>query len=196
MRLRDCTEIKVEMAEEGLLERLVITEEGNITESDREAVSSSLIAQSCSGESALKKEEEHKRENKNEEDIVSKMCLEEQSPDKQQINAEGDQTGEVVVTEQDTENANDGQKRGESESEEQTHVMMRINKKPEKPSDIEDEKVTQNDPEVDIKRSNSSELPDGTKNQEEDQKKVSGLLFFCFGSLTFPEITSIVTVSK
>ncbi|XP_044063702.1 G-protein-signaling modulator 1 [Siniperca chuatsi] len=181
-RLMDCTEIKVEMAEEGLLERLVITEEGDVTEGviERGAASSSVvIAQSCSGESALKKEEEHTG------DIASKMCLEEQSLEKQQANAEDDHIGEVVVNEKDkqeddkpekTENMNDGQNRGDRENEGQTLEMMRINEKHEKPSDTEDEKVTQNYPQVDIKRLNSSgQQPEGTKSQEEDPKKAHRL---------------------
>ncbi|XP_074508800.1 uncharacterized protein gpsm3 [Sebastes fasciatus] len=169
VRLTDCTETKVEMAEEGLLGRLVITEEGDVTESviDRGAASSSLVTvQSCGGESALKKEEEHTGEDKNEEVIASKMCLEEQSPERQQTNAEDEQTGEVFMTEEDKpENVNDGQNRGEG----QTREMMRIKEKPEKPSDTE---VTQNDPQVDFKRLNSSE---GTNNEEEDPKKARRL---------------------
>lgn len=161
------------MAEEGLLGRLVITEEGDVTESviDRGAASSSLVTvQSCGGESALKKEEEHTGEDKNEEVIASKMCLEEQSPERQQTNAEDEQTGEVFMTEEDKpENVNDGQNRGEG----QTREMMRIKEKPEKPSDTE---VTQNDPQVDFKRLNSSE---GTNNEEEDPKKVVVLLWLC-----------------
>ncbi|XP_070768354.1 G-protein-signaling modulator 1 [Enoplosus armatus] len=181
----DCTEITVEMAEEGQLERLVITEEGDITEGvvERGAVSSSVaIAQGFSGESALKEEEEHTGEDKNEEDIASKMRLEEQSLEKQQTNAEDDHTGEVVVNEKDkqeddkpeeTQNINDGQNRGDKESEGQTHEMMRINEKPEKPSDTEDEKASPNDPQVDI--NSSEQQPEGTKSQEEDPKKAHRL---------------------
>ncbi|XP_029307021.1 G-protein-signaling modulator 1 [Cottoperca gobio] len=158
------------MAEEGLLERLVITEEGDMPESviDIGASSSVVILQSCSGESALKEEEEHTGVGKNEEEIESKMCLE-----KQRTTAEDNQTREVVVTEEDkpekTENMNDGHNRGDIESE---GVTMRINKTPEKPSDTKDEKVTQ----VELKSLNSSEQqPEGTKNQEEDQAKVHPL---------------------
>lgn len=189
-RLMDCTEIKVEMAEEGLLEPLVITEEGDITEgvSDRGAESSSaVIGQSHSGELALKKEEEHTGEDKNEEDIAGNLCLEEQSQEKQQTKdkQEDDKPEE-------SENMNNGQNTGHKESEGQTLEMMRINEKPEKPSDTEDEKATQNDPQVDVKRLNSPEQqPEGTKSQEEDLKKVCGLLLCYLGIC--PEITSIVT---
>ncbi|XP_032374004.1 uncharacterized protein gpsm3 [Etheostoma spectabile] len=173
----DCTEIKVEMAEEGLLERLIITEEGDVAE----ATSSSLhvIIQSCSGEMALKKEAEPNGENENEEGIASKVYLKEPGPDKQQTNTEDDQTGEVVSEEdkpEQTENLNDGQNRGDSESEGQPHEIMRINKKPEKASGTEDEKVTENDPVVDIKRFDLSEQqPEGTQSQEKDSKKAHRL---------------------
>lgn len=172
----DHTEIKVEMAEEGLLERLVITEEGEMTEGviDRGTASGSLvIVQSCSRESALKQEEQRTGGDKNEDSMASKMCLE-----GQQTEAEDDETEEVFVTEEDKQerNVNDGQN---SESEGQTHEMLRNNEKPEKPSDTEDEKVTQNDPKVDFLRLFSSEhQPEGTDNQEEDSKKVCGLLFY------------------
>ncbi|XP_071325586.1 G-protein-signaling modulator 1 [Trachinotus anak] len=178
----DCTEIKAEMADEGLLEPLIITEEGDITEgvAERGAVSSSaLTVQSFSGESALKREEEHTREDENEEATASKMCLVEQSQKKQQTNTEDEQRGEVVVDEEDKpeepENMNDGQNSG-SKSEGQTDEAMRINENPEKPSDTEDEKVTQNDPQLDIKRLNSSEQqPEGTQSHEEDPKKAHRL---------------------
>ncbi|TDH11377.1 hypothetical protein EPR50_G00060340 [Perca flavescens] len=156
------------MAEEGLLERLVITEEGDMTE----ATSSSLvIIQSCSEEMALKKDKEHKGENKHEEGIASKVYLKEPSPEKQQTNAEDDQTGEVVVNEdkpEKTENLNDGLNKEDSESEGKPHEIMRINEKPEKTSDT--------DHVVDIKVFNLSEQqPEGTQSQEEDSKKAHRL---------------------
>ncbi|XP_023262897.1 G-protein-signaling modulator 1-like [Seriola lalandi dorsalis] len=164
----DCTEIKAEMAEEGLLEPLVITEEGDITEA---------VVQSFSGESALRKEEEHTGEDKNENDIVSKMGLEEQRLEKQHTSTEDDRRGEVAVDKEDkmeddkpveTENMNDGQNRGDSKS--QGETAMRINENPEKPSDTQDEKV------MDIKRLNSSEQqPEGTQSEEEDSKKAHRL---------------------
>ncbi|XP_039660729.1 G-protein-signaling modulator 2 [Perca fluviatilis] len=172
----DCTEINVEMAEEGLLERLVITEEGDMTETTS---SSLVIIQSCSGEMALIKEEEHKGESKHEEGIASKVYLKEPSPEKQQANAEDDQTGEVDVNEdkpEKTENLNGGLNKVDSESEGQPHEIMRINEKPEKTSDTEDENVTENDPVVDIKMFNLSEQqPEGTQSQEEDSKKANRL---------------------
>lgn len=200
MRLMDCAEIKVEMAEGGLLlERLVITEEGDETEGVGEkgaASGSAVIAESNSGESALKEEEEHTGEDKAEDCIATTMCFEDQSPGKQQSAAEDGQTEEVVVTEEgkqeddkqeETESLNDGQNRGESTSEGQTHKEMRINENPEKPSDTEgDNKATENDPEVDIKRLDSSEQqPEGTQSEEEDPKKVCGLFLFFF-KIHFP----------
>ncbi|XP_042345873.1 uncharacterized protein LOC121945644 [Plectropomus leopardus] len=172
----DCTEIKVEMAEEGPLESLVITEEGDMTESvtDSEtgAASSSLTTQSCSGESTLKEEEEHVGEDTNEEDIAGKMCLEEQNPEKQ-TNSGDNQIGEVVLT-QEEKTENDGQNKGNSESEEQTQEMMGIHEKPE--SDTEDKEITQDDLQVDLKRLNfSEETPEGTQSQEEDPKKAHRL---------------------
>lgn len=193
MRLMDYTEIKVEMAEGGLLEPLFITEEGDETEgaAEREAASRSVaIAQSPSGESALKKEEEHAGEHKNEDDIATKMCLEDQSLEKSQANAEDGQTGEAVVNEEDkqeddkpeeTENMSDGQNRGDSESEGQTHEVTSINEKPEKPADTEGEEAKQNEPQVDIRRLKSSEQqPEGTKSQEVDPKKVCGLFVLLY----------------
>lgn len=179
----DCTEIKVEMAEEGPLEPLVITEEGDINEgvAERRAVSSlTVILQSSRGESALKKEKEKSTgEDKNEEDIVSKMCLEEQNREKLQSSTEDDQTEDKQEGDkpEKNENANDGQNR----SEEQTEEEMRINEKPEKPSDTEDDKVTQNEPHVDTERLNSSEQqPEGTESQAEDPKKVCNVFLFHF----------------
>lgn len=178
MRLIDCTNIKVEMAEEGLLERLVITEEEDMTESvvDKGAASSSaVILQSCSGESILK--EEHNEAGNNGKKTASQMCLERQIREKQQTNKEEDQTGGVVVTKEGTpNNINDGQNRGEIESEGQTHVVMRSYKIPEKPSDKEHKKVTQNDPQVDVNRLNTSvKQHEGTQNQEDDPTKAHRL---------------------
>lgn len=182
----DCTEIKVEMAEGGLLDPLVIIEEGDVTNGaiEKGAARSSLaIAQSCGEESALKKKEEHTGEDKNEDDVAAKMCSERQSLEKQQTNAEDDPTGEVVVNEEDKEekdkpeetgSMSDGQNRGDSEREGQTNEVMRINENPE-------DEVTRDDPQVDTERLNSSEQqPEGTKSQEEDPKQVCGLfLFYC-----------------
>ncbi len=180
MTLTDCTEIEVEMAEGGLLEPLVITEEGDVTER--------VAIVSCSREVALKREEEHTGEDENEDSVVTKMCLEDQSLVKQQTAAEDDQTGEAVGSEEDkqddekpeeTENVNDGQKRGDSENERQTHEAMKIHEKPEKSSDTEDGEFTQSEPQVEKEKFDSSEQPhEGTQSQEEDLKKVCGLCLF------------------
>nr|XP_046254280.1 G-protein-signaling modulator 2 [Scatophagus argus] len=185
----DCTEIKVEMAEGELLEPLVITEEGDETDgvTERKAASGSVVtAQSCSGDLAPKKEEEHTGEEKNEEDTVTKACLEDLSLEKRQSSTQDDQTGEAVVNKEDkqedykpeeTENMNNGQNTRDSESEGKTHEVTRINEKPEEAGVTEDEKVVQSDPEVDIKRLNSSEQQqaEGTKNEEEDPKRAHRL---------------------
>lgn len=180
----DCAEIKVEMAEEaGLLEPLVITEEGDETEcvTDGGAASGSLIiAESSSRESALKREEEHKGEDKSEDNTPSKMCLEEQTPEKKPAGTEDSQTGEAGVSEKEAEKpkepeeTNDGQNRGACGSEGQTCEM--ISEKPEEPSHTKDENVTQNISEVDIKHLDSSEQqPEATQSQDEDLKKAHRL---------------------
>ncbi|XP_026172802.1 uncharacterized protein gpsm3 [Mastacembelus armatus] len=169
------------MAEEELLEPLVITEEGDITECVTESeVASSLVVilQSCSEDSALKKEEEHTGEEKNEEHTASKMCSEEQNLETQQTNKEN-QSVDILVEEEDkpadykqeeTANMNDGQNRCDTESIGQTDGVIQMNKKPEKSRDTE-EKVTKNDAEVDPKRLNSSEeQPKRIKSEEDDSK--------------------------
>lgn len=162
----DSTEIKVEMAEGGLLEPLVITEEGDISET--------VTKQSQSGESALKKEEKHSGEDKNEKDIASEMYSELEN------NTAEEQTGDVVVDvegkSEESENVEEGQNTVESTSEGQTHTVMRIHEKPEKSSDTEDKKVTEDEPKVDIKTLNSSEKqPEDTQSQQEDAKKAHRL---------------------
>lgn len=170
----DCAETKAGMAEE-LLEPLVITEEGDITEGDAEteaASSTAIIVQSSSGQTARRGEEEHAGEDKNEEHLVNKMGSEEQSTEKQQTNTEEDHREEDGEDKKgidkpvETENMNNGQNRGESEA-------MRISENPETPSDTEDTKVSQDDPQLNIKMLNLSEQqPQGTQSQEEDSKKV------------------------
>lgn len=164
----DCTEIKVEMAEEELLERLVITEDGDKTETVMErgaASGTDAIAQSCSVEPALGKEEDE-----NQEDTESEMCLKEPSLERQHINAEEDGASEDKPEE--PESTNDGQNRDDSEG--QTHEVMMVKEKPEKPCNTEDENVI--DPQVDAERSNSSEQdPEGEPKQEEDPKKAHRL---------------------
>lgn len=188
----DCSEIQAEMAEGGQQDPLVIIEEGDeLTGVTERAASSSSVAitQSCSGESARKKEEEQTGEDRNEDGVAAEMCLEHQNLEKQSTNVEDDLTGEVSVTEEDKEekdqpgetgNLNDGQSRDDSGREGQTNDGMRINKDPEGPGGTEDDKGTQSDPEVDAETINSSEQhPEGTKSQD-DLKKVCGLFLFYF----------------
>lgn len=180
----DCTETKVEMAEGGLLEPLVIIEEGDVTKgvTERRAASNS---QSCVGESAVTEEEEHAGEDENEASKGAKRCSELQSRERQQTSAGDSLTGEGEVDKQEkdkpeeTENMTGGQNRGDGEAEGQNTEVLRINEEPEEAGGAEDEKVPQN---VAIERLNPSKRqPEGTKSQEEDPKKVCGLFLFYTG---------------
>ncbi|XP_035020333.1 G-protein-signaling modulator 1 [Hippoglossus stenolepis] len=162
------------MAEEGLLCPLVITEEGDITEgvAEKSATSSwAEIAPGSSAELALREEEEHTGEDKNEEVRVSKMCLEEQSLGKLHSNTEAGQTGEdEEVKREETESMNNGLKR-----EAQSDEVMRIPEKSEKPGVTEDGDKP-NDPQLDVKRLNvSKQQPKGTRSQDEDPKEAHRL---------------------
>lgn len=176
VRLMDCAEIKVEMAEGGLLDPLVIVEEGDETKGVTLENSAAAIAESSGG--GLKREEELAGGDRNE---AVKACVE-----KRQSDAEEDLQAEAVVTEEvkeqkdkpeETESTNDGQDGGDSEEEGKTNAAMSrdVNSGPGRV------KVTQDDPEVDTERLDSSERPpEETKSQEEDLKKVCGLfLFYC-----------------
>lgn len=188
MKLMDCSEIQVEMAEGGQQDPLVIIEEGDELKgvTERGASTSSVaIKQSCSGDTAQKKEDEQTGEERNENGGTAEMCLEHQSQEEQSTNVEDDLTGEVSVTEEDKErdqpgetgNRNDGHDSGRDG---QTNDGMRIKKDPEEPVGTEDDKGTQSDPEVDAEATNSSEQhPEGMKSQD-DLKKVCGLFFFYF----------------
>ena len=190
------------MAKEGPLEPLVITEEGDLTEDVAEGGGTwgrAIIKLKLSGQPALKKEEGHPGEDKYEEDALSKMRLEEESPGKLRTGTEDDHGGEVDVDEADkqeddereeNENMNDGQNGSDSNGEGQMGEVMGINEKPAKPSDTEDEEVTRDDLKLDIKRVDSpGQQPEGTESPEEDSKKVCKLLInFSFASC--PEVTS------
>nr|XP_019960532.1 PREDICTED: G-protein-signaling modulator 1-like [Paralichthys olivaceus] len=162
------------MAEEGLPSPLVITGAGDIIEGVAEKgtmIGLAEIAPRSSAELALRDEEEHTGEGKNEEVTVSQMCLEEQSLEKQRTNTEGDQTGEDEEDKQeDTENVNNGPKR-----EAQTDEVMRIHEKSVKPGATEDGKKP-NDPQLDVKRLNVPEQqPKATQSQDEDPKEAHRL---------------------
>lgn len=179
----DCAEIKAEMAEDGLLEPLIITEEGDVTEgvNEREAASSmAVIIQSCSGESSPNKEEECAGEKRDEENIVREISLKEQNLENHQAEQEENLNGEVVVYEKDkqeeTENINDGQSTDDTESISQMDNVTTVSEKPERPSDTEDED-TQSDPQVDKRLNSSEQQPDGTQGPEEDSNQVCKLLF-------------------
>lgn len=183
----DYAEIKVEMAELGLLDPLVIVEEGDETKGVTLENSAAAIVESGSG--GLKREEEPTGGDRNE---AVKACVE-----KQQSDTEEDLQGEAVVTEEvkeqkdkpeETESTNDGRDGGDSEEEGKTNAAMSgdVNSGPE------GVKITQDDPEVDTERLDSSERqPEETKSREEDLKKVCGLfLFYCGTNPPPPPLTS------
>lgn len=186
VRLMDCAEIKVEMAEGGLLDPLVIVEEGDETKGVTSENSAAAIAES--GGRGLKREEEPAGGDRSE---AVKACVE-----KRQSDAEEDLQGEAVVTEEvkeqkdkpeQTESTNDGQDGGDSEEEGKTKAAMSrdVNSGPQ------GVKITQDDPEVDAERPDSSERqPEETKSREEDLKKVCGLfLFYCGTKPPRPHLT-------
>lgn len=168
------------MAEEELLEPLVIIEDGDLVESITEIRAPSgadVTVQSCSEEFAIKKEEEHTEEENSQQGIASERNLEEQSLEKQQINRDEDKP-EI------TESTNDGLKGNDSKSEGQPDEVLK--EKTEKLCSTEDEKATKNDPEADTNKLNSSELqPEAGPDHKEDLKKVG----IC---PSYPEITCVV----
>lgn len=172
------------MEDVGLLEPLIIIEEGDVIEDvpDRGAVSCSAAAtQSCGGESVRKEEEEHVREDKNGDNAAAKLCLEPQHLDKREADAEDKLTGDKQEKEKPDERMNGGQNRGAAEREEQTNEEMRITEIPEKACVTEDEEATKYDPEVETDRLNSAEQhAEGTETREGDPKKVCELFFFHF----------------
>ncbi|XP_072249686.1 uncharacterized protein [Leuresthes tenuis] len=162
----DCAEIKAEMAAEELLEPLVITEDGDMTEcvTAAEAASGSdAIEQSCGEESAFTKTEKRSGEETNQEAVASKMCLEEEKH--QTAVLEGHSTENQP--EPSNESKSDGQNRDDSEGQ-TLNVTMK-----EGPSDTEDDKAAQNDHGVDEKR--LEQQPEGAGNREEDPKKANRL---------------------
>ncbi|XP_005923766.1 G-protein-signaling modulator 2 [Haplochromis burtoni] len=158
------------MAEEELLEPLVIIEDGDLVESITEIRAPSgadVTVQSCSEEFAIKKEEEHTEEENSQQEIAGEINLEEQSLEKQQITREEDKP-EI------TESTNDGLKGNDSKSEGQPDEVLK--EKTEKLCSTEDEKATQYDPEADTNKLNSSELqPEGGPDHKEDLKKAHRL---------------------
>ncbi|XP_028280731.1 G-protein-signaling modulator 1 [Parambassis ranga] len=153
----DCAGIKVEMAEEKLLEPLVITEDGDVTEgavTRGETSISTGIIENFGKESTLKEEEEHTAEDENEQDkTASKMSFKEQTHTEHGKAQENKQ--------EEIESASDRKNRDDSGGERQTKEVM---KSEEKLSNAEVEKGTQNGPHVDV---NPTEKP----LEEEDLKK-------------------------
>ncbi|XP_068179938.1 G-protein-signaling modulator 1 [Antennarius striatus] len=166
------------MAEEGLTEPLIITEERDEPE-DSIVTASNLvvIAKSCSEE--LDQKKELTIEDKNEDSIEIKMHLEDQSHEKQQSNTEVNQTGLSKDEDKQEDDKPEEIKKNDgsnNQKEGQKQVAGRIYQKSEEPSEREMEKVPQSDPEVDVKRLKSPEQqPEGTESQEEDPKKAHRL---------------------
>uniref|UniRef100_A0A1A7WQ10 G-protein signaling modulator 3 n=1 Tax=Iconisemion striatum TaxID=60296 RepID=A0A1A7WQ10_9TELE len=164
----DGTAPKAEVAMEELLEPLIITEDGDMTEAvpEGDATSSSaVVSQSCTDEELLGGDEKK-------EAVERKTSLEEQRLEKQQSNTEDRRKPESGKPE-GTERINDGQNVGNSESKEPSHKVTMSH---EEPGKTEEEKVAQDDRLVEIRRFHSSEqLPKKAESQEEDAKKAHQL---------------------
>ncbi|XP_028984103.1 G-protein-signaling modulator 1 [Betta splendens] len=164
------------MAEDGLLEPLIITEEGDVTTGLNEGEAASAMAviiQSCSGESSPNKEERRGGETEGEESIVRKICSEDL--EKQQAAREEKQHEEVAVNEKDkkendepeeTETTSDGQSTRDTEGKGQMDKVLAVS---EKASDTGD-KDTQSDPRVEMRLKS-----DGTERPEEDSTQARRL---------------------
>lgn len=162
----DFTASNVESAELELLEPLIITEDGDISEGvpEGEATtgSSDVASKSCSEDSALEKKEEPSGEDGNEEAVASKMDS-------------GEQRSRQNIAEEEhkPESRKDKEQNTDSESEEKSHEVTN-----EKSSEAAEEKVPQEDHRVEIKRLETSEHQTrGAEQHEEDAKKVS--MLFC-----------------
>ncbi|XP_008322412.1 G-protein-signaling modulator 2 [Cynoglossus semilaevis] len=147
----DSRENKVEMAgEEGQLEPLVITEEGETNFVQKETT----FAQNHSKESFMKEEEKHKGEEK------SEMCSEEKNLETQPVKTESDQ-GKVVEDEMEkkgddlpdeTEISADRQN-----VENQVEEAVENKENPEKSTEAVEETVAQTEPQLVMKRLNISD---------------------------------------
>lgn len=150
-RLMDSRENKVEMAgEEGQLEPLVITEEGETNFVQKETT----FAQNHSKESFMKEEEKHKGEEK------SEMCSEEKNLETQPVKTESDQ-GKVVEDEMEkkgddlpdeTEISADRQN-----VENQVEEAVENKENPEKSTEAVEDTVAQTEPQLVMKRLNISD---------------------------------------
>ncbi|KAM9309033.1 uncharacterized protein gpsm3 [Pholidichthys leucotaenia] len=139
------------MAEEQLLEALVIIEDGDETEVDAER---GAARRSDASGSVVKKEEEPTTYDSNQEEVAAEMCSDKQGLDKQKTSEEGGKP-------EDGEGSDDGQAKADGESEEGTYE--------EKPESMEGGKVTENNSEEDKKTLDSAEQ------QLEDPKKAHQL---------------------
>ncbi|XP_017288779.1 G-protein-signaling modulator 1 [Kryptolebias marmoratus] len=153
----DCAATSVEIAKEVLLEPLIITEDGDISEGvpEGEATtgSSGAALKSCGEESALNEKEEDLGEDEKKEAAASQMYL-------------GEQRSGQNNTEENRKDK--GQNGDTGESEEKSHKVMLINENPSEAS--------HGDQQVEIRRLNSSEQQlKGAEKQEEDAKKAHQL---------------------
>lgn len=155
LSLRDSTETEGEMAEEGLLEPLVIIETGDVETSGSSSVA---FEQSCDGEPTLKEEEAH-TEDKNDDTRGAALCSEQQ---KTKLQAREEEWGEKRAEER--KNTGGGGNKCASQTHEKVHESFE-----------NDEKVARNQLQVDTECSTSCEQPvEGTKSPAEDAKQVCG----------------------
>lgn len=134
-----------EMAEEGLLEPLVIIETGDVETSGSSSVA---FEQSCDGEPTLKEEEAH-MEDKNDDTRGATLCIEEEWGGKRA---------------EESKNTGGGGNKCASQTHEKVHESLE-----------NDEKVAINQLQVYTECSTSCEQPvEGTKSPEEDAKQVCG----------------------
>lgn len=153
--LADNTETKGEMAEEGLLEPLVIIETGDIETSGSSSVA---FEKSCDGDPTLKEEEVHMVD-KNDDTRGTTLCSEQQKTKSQ---AREEEWGEKRA-EENKNRSGEGNKCA-SQTHEKVHESLG-----------NDEKVARNQLQVDTECSTSCEQPvERTKSPEEDAKQVCG----------------------
>lgn len=163
--LTDSRGTEGEMAEEGLLDPLVIIEIGDVVTSVSE--SSLTFDHSCDGEPNVKEEE--RTEDKNKDTRGATLSSEHQ---KQQSQAKEEEWGEKRA--EGSKNADEGQNKCASQEVGQTHE--KVNESLE-----DDEKVAINQLQVNAGCLTSCEQRvEGTKSPEEEAKQVCGP-YFCTG---------------
>ncbi|XP_034030169.1 uncharacterized protein LOC117513998 [Thalassophryne amazonica] len=171
----DYTAGKGEMAEGGMPEPLIITEEEDITEAVSERWSDSnldVIMQSNLRQSDPIKEDVCAGSADGDTNLVSKLCLEEQNPQ----NPAGAFTEDGAGKQEETETVTGGQHTDEHKSGEQVHNVMRIEEQSEKISVTCAEKFTPAPLPADVKGFNfTEERREGVPNDQDDPKKAHRL---------------------